>query len=85
MVLAESSGEKDGLGSLHVKNIVKFLWNSIYVPATSINLSFPLVYTYFSSTGSSIGSTSPSIPSIISVFPSSMQYFKKLSLNLGWF
>jgi len=77
VVFAESSGEKRGLGNLQVINMTKFLLYSICVPPTSMNLFLPLVCTYFSRTGSNIGSTSPSIPSMIKHFPSSIQNFKK--------
>lgn len=84
VVLADNSGENDGLANRDVKNILKFLLNSIWVPPTSINKLFPLTIYYLSKTGSIIGSTSFSIFSMIKVFPSSIQYFKNISLNLGW-
>jgi len=83
VVLAESSGENDGIDCLvaiHIQNVGLY---SIYDPATSMNLFLPLVWIYFSKTGSIIGSTSFIIPSIIKVLPSSIQYFKKKSLNFG--
>ena len=76
VVLADSSGENDGFGRRHVKNIWKWMLKSNCDPPTSIKLFLPLVYICFSKTGSNIGSTSFSMPSIISVFPSSMQNFK---------
>lgn len=84
VVLALSYGEKLGLGSLQVMNILKFLSKSISPPAILI---VPLLFFQticFSSTGSRMGSTSFSIPSIISVFPFYRQNFRNQSLNLGW-
>ncbi len=57
VVLALSSGENDGLGRRHVRNILKFLSKSISWPAI---LMIPLDFFQmicFSSTGSTIGST----------------------------
>jgi len=85
VVLAESSGENEGFGKIQIKNILNYSLKSIVDPPTSINCCLPLVWIYFSKTGSKIGSTSFSMDSMMRVFPSSMEYFKNMSLNLGWF
>lgn len=85
VVFALSSGENEGFGNLQVKNILNFLSKSISEPAILI---VPLVFFQticFSKTGSKIGSTSFSIPSITSVFPFYRQNFKNQSLNFGLF
>jgi hypothetical protein len=83
VVLAESSGENEGLARRQVMKRRNSLASSISVPPTFTKEVLPLIMTYFSKTGSNMGSTSFSIFSMISVKPLSMQNFKNISLNLG--
>ena len=69
VVLALNYGEKLGFGNLQVKNILKFLSKSISPPAILILPLFFFQTTCFYKTGSIIGSTSFSIPSITKVLP----------------
>lgn len=80
VVLADNSGENFGLPSLQVINNLNFGLQSVMTPPRDTLRLLPFLIKLFSSIGSSMGSISFSIPSMINTSPFSIHLVRP-SLN----